>query len=176
MDWTKVVTDPLGLAGFALAVVFGVISQATAQRHGRDMQWIVLAGYGLAAVCVLGGLFIAYRRVSPDRTNQDKIVEPATASTTSTQPPAASTPSSMHIGEIKQYGNEGAAVAGVQGEVSVSPTQKEIKISQQPPAASTSSSIRIDKLEQHTTKGAAVAGVQGTVNVPFPQKESKPHN
>lgn len=105
MDWTKVVTDPLGLAGFALALVFGVLSPILARKGGRDSRWFVPAAYALAAVCVLGGLALAYQRAS-------------SAAATKSQIPAPAAPS-MQIGKIEQKAGGGTAVAGVQGTVTV---------------------------------------------------------
>ena len=58
MDWTKVVTDPLGLAGFALSLAFGVLST----RPGTPPWWPKAAA-GLALVCIVGGLCLAYQKV-----------------------------------------------------------------------------------------------------------------
>lgn len=57
MDWTKVVMDPLGLAAFTLAVVFGVVAVKGSASTG--MKYIAI---GLAAIAVVGGLGVsAYR-------------------------------------------------------------------------------------------------------------------
>jgi hypothetical protein len=41
MDWMKVVTNPLGITGFALALVFGVVSRVVVQKRRKNTQWIV---------------------------------------------------------------------------------------------------------------------------------------
>jgi hypothetical protein len=115
MDWTKVITDPLGVTGFALALVFGVAGRILARKRRKSDQWIVPAAYLLAVVCVGGGFFLAYKRGSV---------------TTESRPPAVSVPApSMRIDKIEQKADNGAAVAGVQGDVTVNkPTgQKESK-------------------------------------------------
>ncbi len=56
MDWTKVVTEPAGLAGFALSLMFGVLSA----RRGMPRWWPAAAA-ALAAASVVGGLFLAYK-------------------------------------------------------------------------------------------------------------------
>lgn len=98
MNWTKVITDPLGFAGFALALVFAVVGKVMAQKRTKSNRWIVPAFYALAAVCVVGGLTLAYRH--------ELIGAPA-----KTQ--------AMHIGKIEQKSDNGVAVAGVQGDVTV---------------------------------------------------------
>jgi hypothetical protein len=119
VDWTKVVTDPLGLAAFALAIVFSVVSTVIAQKHRRDTRWIVPAGFALAAVCVLGGLFIAYQRVSTVKNEQNKTLEPATAPTSNPPNSPAAPTTSLKIDKVEQNVGNGAAVSGVQGNVTI---------------------------------------------------------
>jgi hypothetical protein len=112
VDWTKVVTDPLGLTGFALALVFGVVT-VVARKRGRGTTWIAGAGFALATVCIVGGLIIAYRRL-----DSAAAPNPQGNAPVSTPAPASSQPS-MRIDKIEQQVPGGAAVAGVQGNVTV---------------------------------------------------------
>jgi tetratricopeptide (TPR) repeat protein len=60
MDWAKAVIHPLGLAGYALALVFG------ASLKIRNLPpWWPKAAIGLAALCVIGGLTLAGLENSP---------------------------------------------------------------------------------------------------------------
>jgi len=61
MDWTKVITEPTGLIGFALSLVFGVLSV----RKGTPSWWPAAAMI-LAAVSIAGGLFLAFKKVEGD--------------------------------------------------------------------------------------------------------------
>jgi hypothetical protein len=63
-DWTKVVTDPLGLAGFALSLVFTSLSRLQRVRQGTVGRWFAPVAYLLAAGCIVGGLFLAYQHES----------------------------------------------------------------------------------------------------------------
>jgi hypothetical protein len=120
MDWMKVITDPLGIAGFALALVFGVASRLVAQKRRKNTQWIVLAAYALAATCVVGGLTLAYHRESL---------------TVPVKSPITDSPKhSMSIDKIDQKVDNGAAVAGVQGDVTVNETsdKKDPKLQRKP--------------------------------------------
>jgi hypothetical protein len=103
IPWEKVVTDPLGFASYGLALVFGIVSFIVRQRKPKD-RWVVPVAIALAAVCVLGGLSLAYLR--------------EVAGTQNTNVPAPS----MHIDKLKQKVGNGAAVAGVQGNVNISPS------------------------------------------------------
>ncbi len=108
MDWTKVVTDPLGLAGFALATVFGLLSKLGAQKRSEDNRWTVPAFYAMAVICVVGGLVLAYHRESNI--------------TASLKPPITSPPTiSIQTGNIDQKVGNGGAVAGANGNVTVNP-------------------------------------------------------
>jgi hypothetical protein len=139
MDWTKVVTDPLGLAGFALALVFGTVARK------RGAGWI--AATLLAAVCIAGGLTIAYRRAEP------AVAKPAPAapSQTPTQAPPA------------EPRNQAAPVSQAPATPSQIPARPDesrspaARVSRAPAGAS----VHIEKLEQGD---CAVAGVIGNGN------------
>ena len=104
MDWIKVITDPLGIAGYALALVFGITGRIISQKGKRNAKWVAPTAFAFALVCIIGGLTLAYSRgVTP------LPVRPK---------PASDQTQSMHIDKIDQKGN-GAAVAGVQGNVTV---------------------------------------------------------
>ena len=117
MDWTKVVTTPLGLTGFALALVFGVVTTVVARRRKGNAGWIVPAGFTLAALCIIGGLTIAYQRSSSAANFPQNTAAP---------------PPPLQIGTIEQQAAGGAAVAGVQGNVTVNApgTQNGAKLKQ----------------------------------------------
>jgi hypothetical protein len=108
MDWSKVVTDPLGLVGFVLALAFGAASQIVRRKHGTRGQWMVIAAYVLAAVSVVSALAIAYRRVSPVSSPPANPLQGTPAQTA----PAPAAPS-LAIDRIEQHGNTN--IAGVQG-------------------------------------------------------------
>jgi hypothetical protein len=61
MDWTKVITDPMGVIGFVLSLVFGVLGV----RKGMPSWWPAAAMI-LAAVSIAGGLFLAFKKVEGD--------------------------------------------------------------------------------------------------------------
>lgn len=111
MDWTKVVTDPLGFASFGLALVFSVVAAVVRKRAGGP-RWIVAAGFVLAGVCIVGGLAIAYRLLEVHAPNTQNVGGSPTL-------PAAPSGPAMHINKIEQKAEGGAAVAGVQGNVTV---------------------------------------------------------
>src|ERR1017187_4967591 len=114
MDWMKVIKDPLGIAGFALALVFGVVSRVMVQKRRKNTQWIVLLAYALAAACVVGGLALAYHRQSMTRS-----VKPGPTNSPALSQTKGSAPPSRRIDKIDQKVGSGAAVAGVQGDVTV---------------------------------------------------------
>jgi hypothetical protein len=95
-DWTKVVTHPLGLAGFALFLAFSYIGKAKPQRAP---VWLTSSAYILALVALVGGIGLAYRDSGH----------------------AITLPPSQTASDIHQtaLGNSATNVAGVQGNVSV---------------------------------------------------------
>lgn len=77
MDWTKVITEPMGLAGFALSLVFGVLSV----RKGMPPWWPTAAMI-LAAVSIASGVFLTFKKVEADtaRVETAKATVPASES------------------------------------------------------------------------------------------------
>ena len=53
---TKLVTHPLGLAGYALACVFAYL-----EFSKQGPPWFVILAGALAAVCVVGGIALAWK-------------------------------------------------------------------------------------------------------------------
>jgi len=56
-QWTNVVTNPLGLAGFALFLVFLLLKR---RIHGRP--WLSRIFVALAALALVGGLWLSYAK------------------------------------------------------------------------------------------------------------------
>jgi len=105
IHWEEVLTDPFGLAGYALFLVFAITATIVKKNKPAD-RWILPGGFILASICVLGALGIAYHRdlAASARTKNPKL-------------PAQS----LKIGQIDQKVRNGSAVAGVQGNVTANP-------------------------------------------------------
>jgi hypothetical protein len=56
-EWTKVVTQPLGLAGFALFLIFGLVARV---KRNDERRWISFVSIVMAVVALVGGLGLAY--------------------------------------------------------------------------------------------------------------------
>jgi hypothetical protein len=56
-EWTKILTHPLGLVGFVLFLVFGLIAKIKSRDEKR---WLFGALLGMSGVALLGGLCLAY--------------------------------------------------------------------------------------------------------------------
>jgi hypothetical protein len=106
MQWEKVITDPLGIAGFALSLVFTLATRMISQKRKEQNRWLAPAAYALAAVCVIGGFSLAWHR--------DLIGVPAATAL----PPSPA----ITTGNIEQNGN--GNVAGVQGNVNINTQSK----------------------------------------------------
>jgi hypothetical protein len=68
-DWTKVVTEPLGLAGFALFLVFGVLSRLKAKEERR---WFGPVASAMAVLALTGGLALAYVKTARETAQQTR--------------------------------------------------------------------------------------------------------
>lgn len=81
MEWTKVLIHPLGLAGYTLFLLFGLLARA---KHRDERRWILPAALIAAAMALFGGLGLAYQDV--DRGAREKLaIHPAPSPTPATQ-------------------------------------------------------------------------------------------
>jgi|SRR5271157_1916873 len=109
-EWTKVVTQPLGLAGFALFLVFVYLGRA--KRYDKR-RWLSPAAFAIAAMALIGGLVLAYVQVP-------KPVPPSVQ----TSKPAA--PTQQQTNQQVQQTSTGAGspnVQGAQGDVTITVDQ-----------------------------------------------------
>ncbi len=108
-DWIQVVTDPMGLAGFALFLVFTIVA-----KRGKKASWLTTGAFAMACIALVGGLTLAYFRI--------RAAPAPTLPGTARQPtPLPSSVNRQAIGEIKQESSGAGAVnaAGVQGRITV---------------------------------------------------------
>lgn len=104
-EWIKVVTQPMGLVGFALFLVFGYLAKVT--RHD-ERRWLSPAAVGLALIALVGGLLIAYKQI-PQPPQPTPTVQ-------TTQPAQQQTNSNL---TQKSSGQGSPNVQGVQGDVTI---------------------------------------------------------
>jgi hypothetical protein len=109
-DWAKVLTEPLGLAGFALFLVFGALSRI---KKDKERRWLGPLAMGMAVLALTGGLTLAYLKSQPQATPQST---PAPA-----PQPAPKTQTNMV--EQTTTGPGSPAVQGVQGDVTINVDQ-----------------------------------------------------
>lgn len=108
-DWTKVVTEPLGLAGFALFLVFGVFSRI---KRDNERKWLGPLAMAMAILALTGGLTLAYLKRAP------QAAPPVTTA------PAGST-SKTQTNQVQQTSTGAGSpnVQGVQGDVTITVDQ-----------------------------------------------------
>jgi hypothetical protein len=58
--WTKVLLNPLGFAGYALCLLFGLLSR---MKSRGERRWFLPACVIAAGVALVGGIGLAYRNV-----------------------------------------------------------------------------------------------------------------
>jgi hypothetical protein len=73
MNWTEVVTHPLGLAAFALALVLGMAGRMATRKR----IWFLPTAITLAALVIAGGLFLAYKDIQFKEKNAATAAPPA---------------------------------------------------------------------------------------------------
>jgi hypothetical protein len=83
-SWQSAVVHPLGLAGYALACIFGLLA-----KFGPTAQypWLAPVAVGMAVVALLGGLLIAFRQNGKPAKPKDGVAT-VTQTTEGDQSPA----------------------------------------------------------------------------------------
>ena len=122
-DWTKVVTEPLGLAGFALFLVFGVLSRL---KRKTELRWMGPVAAGMAILALAGGLTLAY--VKTARQGTPVVSQPAAA--------AAPTQTNQQVQQTTK-GAGSPIVQGVQGDVTITVDQSTGSTKKRPAAKTT---------------------------------------
>ena len=112
-QWTEVVTHPLGLAGFALFLVFVLLART---KKRAERRWVVPVAIGMAVIALVGGLGLAYWQSR----------EPKTADLPQTTPSAGqAAPQGGSSVQQETHGDASPAVADVEGDVTISISQTE---------------------------------------------------
>lgn len=109
-EWTKVVANPLGLAGFALFLLFAYLARIKQPDQRRQIALIAAV---LSVVALLGGLALAYLQVH--------VGTPSSAQSTQD-----AIPSDRHMNQRVQQVSTGSGspnVQGVQGNVNITVDQ-----------------------------------------------------
>lgn len=106
-SWIKVVMEPLGLAGFALFLVFGFLARTGLVKGQR---WLAVSAVSMAIVALIGGLGLSWVKSRPTAA--------PTQNTTSTL--AAPTPPAIQT----THGAQSPAVQNVQGSVIINMDQE----------------------------------------------------
>ena len=118
-EWVKVVTDPLGLAGFALFLVFGYLAKV---KRSDERRWLTRVASCAAIAALVGGLAIGYVRIPK-----------------ANSPPAQNKPAQSQINQVQQTssGPGSPNVQGVQGDVTITVDQSSGQTKQQKAAPQT---------------------------------------
>ena len=104
-EWAKVVTNPLGLTGFALFLVFAYLARA---KRIDERRWISPIAVAAAVVALVGGLLLAYVQTS----------KPATPVVQAGKPPVSGQQQTNQVQQTTT-GQGSPAVQGVQGDLTI---------------------------------------------------------
>jgi hypothetical protein len=61
IPWEKVLTDPLGIVGYVLFLIFSLCAQV---ERKDERRWVPRVAIGFAAIALVAGLFLAYFRIA----------------------------------------------------------------------------------------------------------------
>jgi hypothetical protein len=118
-EWTKVVSNPLGLAGFALFLVFAYLAKV---KSADERRWLSPAAVLVALAALLGGLLIAYAQ----------IPKPALPAQTNGASPSQQMPRRV---EQISTGEGSPNIQGVQGNITLTIDQSKAKTAPEPASA-----------------------------------------
>lgn len=108
-EWTKVVTQPLGLAGFGLFLVFAYVART--KRYDKR-SWLSPVAFAMAGLALIGGLALAFVQTP----------KPAAPSLQTNKPSA---PTQQQTNQVQQTSTGAGSpnVQGVQGDVTITVDQ-----------------------------------------------------
>jgi hypothetical protein len=107
--WAKVVSEPLGLAGFALFLIFTYLGKV---KSGDKRRWISPVAFGCAAATLLAGFGLAYLQIAKP------LPPPVSAAK-----PAASAAQQINHVQQSSTGPGSPNVQGVKGDVTITVDQ-----------------------------------------------------
>jgi apolipoprotein N-acyltransferase len=108
-QWIKVVTHPLGLAGFALFLVFAYLARV---KRNDERRWLSPAAVLLAFITLVGSLVVAHKQVTKESSHPTQTVQ--------------APPDRQQTNSDVQQTSKGAGspnVQGVQGDVTITVDQ-----------------------------------------------------
>lgn len=109
-EWIRVITDPLGLAGFALFLTFGLLARL---KRRDERRWLAPLAAIMGVAALAGGMILAYVK-----TPRLPVAPPSQTS-------SAPAPSQQQTNQVQQTtsGQGSPAVQGVQGNVTITVDQ-----------------------------------------------------
>jgi hypothetical protein len=111
--WAKVVSEPLGLAGFALFLIFTYLGKV---KSGDKRKWISPVAFACAAATLIAGFGLAYLQITKPASPNGSAAKPAAT--------AVQQPSTV---QQRSSGAGSPNVQGVNGDVTITVEQSDGK-------------------------------------------------
>jgi len=134
IEWTKVLIHPLGLTGYTLFLLFGLLAHV---KRRDERHWILPTALLAAGVALLGGLGLAYHGVGS---------QPQQPTTLSSSPSQTSFVQQNDHPQQSSASSSSPNIQGVQGDVNVTYEEPQT----QPPGQPKKSELK--KSEDHHAK------------------------
>ena len=117
-EWTRVLIYPLGLVGFSLSLVFGLLARS---KKGTKRRWPLVMAFLMAGVAILSSVALAFLQTTQTEPIQKSLDVTPQHSSASTPVPQGPTHRGQHNRNIRQtsHGPNSPNIQGVQGNVTV---------------------------------------------------------
>ncbi len=96
-EWVKVVVQPLGLAGFALFLVFGLIARS---KRAGERRWLSVTAAVMACAALIGGMALAFVK------ERGAAAKPAAPQVQSIQTNGSASPVFVGTGSVTYTANQ----------------------------------------------------------------------
>lgn len=107
-EWVKVVVQPLGLAGFALFLVFGLLARS---KRSDERRWLSVTAAVMAFAALAGGMTLAFVKERASAAAAAAAAKPAAPQVQSIQTNGSASPVFVGSGPVNFTANQSSTTS-----------------------------------------------------------------